>query len=122
MLTYYIHRSIKFYRTVGGKCPLEDFLDSLSDKAAQKTLAVFKFVETERVIPRKFFKKLSGSDLWEIRVSWEKNIYRYLCFLQKNALVILTHGFVKKSQKTPKGEIERALKYRNDYIRRNNDG
>ena len=114
-------RTIEFYRTSDGIAPTEEFLDALSDKVAQKTIAVMELVETERIIPTKFFKKLVGTDLYEVRVRWQSNIYRLLCFFAGNDRVVVTHGFVKKSQKTPQGEIARAERYRRDYYRRRNE-
>jgi len=61
-------RIIKFYRTSSKKCPLEEFLGSLSEKTLIKIVAIFKLVEDMEVIPVKFFKKLSGTKLYEIRV------------------------------------------------------
>ena len=120
MLTFIImSRIIKFYRTSSKKCPLEEFLDSLSEKTLIKIVAVFKLVEDMEVIPVKFFKKLSGTKLYEIRVEWQSNIYRFPCFFHKNDVIILTHGFQKKKVKTPVKEIEKAEAYRRDYLRRN---
>src|SRR6056297_2086481 len=112
-------RIIKFYRTSSKKCPLEEFLDSLSEKTLIKIVAVFKLVEDMEVIPVKFFKKLSGTKLYEIRVEWQSNIYRFPCFFYKNDLILLTHGFQKKKAKTPAKEIEKAENYREKFIRRN---
>lgn len=112
-------RIIKFYRKSDNKCPVEDFLSSLSDDLQIKITAVFKLVENLEIVPIKFFKKLSGTKLFEIRVEWQSNIYRFPCFFHKNSLVILTHGFQKKKQKTPVKEIEKARKYRDDFMRRN---
>ena len=112
-------RSIKFYRKVDNKCPVEDFLDSLSDDLLAKITAVFKLVENLDLVPVKFFKKLSGTKLFEIRVEWQSNIYRFPCFFHKNHLVILTHGFQKKKIKTPVKELDKARKYRDDFLRRN---
>ena len=112
-------RIIKFYRKSDNKCPVEDFLNSLSDDLLIKITAVFKLVENLQIVPVKFFKKLSGTKLFEIRVEWQSNIYRFPCFFHKNSLVILTHGFQKKKQKTPAKEIEKARKYRDDFLRRN---
>ena len=111
-------RTIVFYRTTVNKCPVEDFLDSLPEKVLQKTLAVFKLVENQDFISVKFFKRLKDTDLWEIRVQYGSSIYRYLCFQLKNAVIVLTHGFVKKTKKTPPKEIEKAENYRKDYLRR----
>ena len=57
--------------------------------------------------------------IWECRIKYGSNIYRIFCFMFKNSNVVLTHGFIKKAQKTPKNEIEKAEKYKNDFIKRN---
>ena len=67
-------------------------------------------------IPEKYFKHLEGTKgLYEIRVEVSSNIYRIFAFFDKGNLVILGNGFQKKSQKTPKQEIERALKIMEEY-------
>ncbi len=113
-----MERTIEFYKAASGHVPTEEFLDSLSDKVVQKTIAVIELVKTERIVPAKFFKKLVGTELYEFRIRWESNIYRLICFFDRNDKVIITHGFVKKTQKTPRGEIDRAEKYRRDYFAR----
>jgi len=112
-------RILRFYRTIEGKCAIEDYLKTLSDNLQAKVLAVFKLVENLNIVPAKFFKKLTGTKLYEVRVEWKSNIYRFPCFFHKDRLVILTHGFQKKKVKTPVKEIKRAEKYRKDYLRRN---
>ena len=84
----------------------------------QKVITVIELVETERIVPAKFFRKLVGTELFEFRIRWESNIYRLLCFFDRNDTVVITHGFVKKTQKTPQGEINRAERYRQDYFAR----
>jgi phage-related protein len=70
------------------------------------------------VVPASYFKKLGGTeDIWECRIQFGSNAYRILCFFLGNS-VVLTHGFVKKSQKTPAREIERAEAYRRDFFKR----
>ncbi|MDA3957058.1 MAG: type II toxin-antitoxin system RelE/ParE family toxin [Oceanispirochaeta sp.] len=118
MLTFYAKRN-SLYRTNTGKCPLEQFLDSRNDLTQIKILAVFRLVQESEQIPVSFFKKLKGTKLYEIRVEWQSNIYRFPCFFHKDGLVVLTHGFVKKTPKTPKNEITKAENYRRDYQRRN---
>jgi phage-related protein len=113
-----MNRTIEFYRLSDNSCPVESFLDSLDEKVAQKVLAVFKYIEEMDLVPAKFFKKLSGTDILECRIMWKSDIYRVLGFYHKNNFVILTNGFQKKSQKTPSGEIDRTVFYMNDYKRR----
>lgn len=65
------------------------------------------------------FKKLVNTDgIWEVRVSSGSDIYRIFSFFAGNSVVILTHGLVKKTQKTPPGEIERAEAYKREYLSR----
>lgn len=116
-------RKIIFYEMENGVIPVKDFLDSLSDKVLQKISWVLKLVTEIEFIPKNYFKKLiSTDDIWECRIIFGSNIYRILCFFQNDNIVVLTNGFIKKTQRTPKNEIELAEKYKNDYIRRIKDG
>lgn len=68
--------------------------------------------------PITIFQELVGSEeIWECRVQFGSNAYRLFCFFI-NSVVVLTHGFIKKSQKIPKNEIEKAEFYRQDFLRR----
>ncbi len=71
-------------------------------------------LETDPV-SKKFFKKLRGTNLYEIRTDYEGNIFRIFCFFDKGNLVVLLHGITKKTQKTPKKELERAEQLRKEY-------
>ena len=87
-------------------------------KVAQKIVGVLKLLEDLEIVPSSYFKKLVGTEeIWECRIQFGSNTYRIFCFFIDNS-VILTHGFVKKSQKTPAGEIERAEAYRRDFFKR----
>ena len=112
-------RTVSFYRTESGKSPVEDFLDSLSGKQAQKVIWVLRLVEELDVVPRQYLKKLVNTDdIWEIRVQFGGNIFRLLSFFDGATLMILTNGFAKKSQKTPRQEIELATRRKNEYLSR----
>jgi len=111
-------RKVIFYRTVNNKCPAEDFLDSLPGKAAQKVIWVLKLLEDLEIIPAHYFSKMSGTDdLWECRIKLSSNIYRVLAFWHGDE-IILTHGFIKKTQKIPINEIAKAESYKKDYFQR----
>ena len=74
-------RTVNFYRTESGKSPVEDFLDSLSGKQAQKVIWVLRLVEELDVVPRQYLKKLVNTDdIWEVRVQFGGNIFRLLGF------------------------------------------
>ena len=109
-------REVIFYKTFSGKCPVEDFLDSLPSKVVQKIVWVLKLLEDLDVVPSHYFCKMIGTDgIWECRIKFESNIYRILAF-QDGKAIVLTHGFVKKTQKTPEQEIQRAEKHKKDYF------
>lgn len=68
------------------------------------------------MVPEKYFKHLEGTKgLYEVRVEVGSNIYRIFSFFDQGNLVVLGNGFVKKTQKTPKNEIEKALKIMEEY-------
>jgi phage-related protein len=106
-------RKLVFFRTY-----FRDFADSLPKKVKEKIDAVLFTVIIAPRIPIKFFQHISGTDgLYEIRVEFESNIYRVFCCFDKGNLVVLFNGFQKKSQKTPKSEIDKALKIKEEYFK-----
>jgi len=68
------------------------------------------------MLPDTYFKKLTNTEIWECRIQYGSNNYRILCFFDKGSIIILTHGFVKKTQKAPYNEIKRAEEYKSDYL------
>jgi phage-related protein len=88
-----------------------------SDKVQEKIEFVFKVICTVQRVPKKFLQHMSGTEgLYEIRVEIESNIYRIFCCFDKGNIVILFNGFQKKTQKTPKEEMDLALKLKDDYF------
>lgn len=116
-------REIIFYRTDAERCPVEEFIDSLSGKQAQKVLWVLRLIQELDSVPSQYLKKLVNTDdIWELRVQVGNNIFRLLGFFDRDKLIILTNGFTKKTQKTPSQEIELAEQRKQDYLsRRQND-
>jgi phage-related protein len=116
-------RDIIFYKTSNNKVPIEEFLESLPDKQVKKILWVLRLVKQLDKVPIEYFKKLeSTDDIWEVRVSSGNNDYRLLGFWNKSKFIILTNGFKKKSQKTPRKEIHLAEIRKKDYMERNQNG
>jgi phage-related protein len=76
------------------------------------TIGLLKYLE---VIPEKYLKHIEETDLYEIRVSFGNNIFRIFCFFDKDRLVIVFNGFQKKTQKTPRNEIDRAVRLKKEY-------
>ena len=76
-------REILFYRTKSNECPIEDFLDTLDSKQAQKVAWVMQAVEELEKVPTTYLKKLVNTKgIWEIRVQMGSNIFRFLGFFQ----------------------------------------
>lgn len=85
-------------------------------KIKSKIIWTLKIVETIDKIPTEYLKHLEGTNgLDEIRVQIGNNIFRIFCFFDEGKLVVLTNGFQKKTQKTPKKENEKALKIKMEY-------
>ncbi|MBU1373362.1 MAG: type II toxin-antitoxin system RelE/ParE family toxin [Bacteroidetes bacterium] len=93
-----------------------DFYESQNDKVQAKIEWTLNLIKVTPKVPEKFFKHIQGTKgLYEIRVEAGSNIYRIFSFFDKGNLVVLGNGFQKKSQKTPKQEIEKALKIMEEY-------
>jgi len=107
-----VNRKLSTY----GKYFLE-FYNKLDKDLQEKIDWVFELVKTVDIIPKKYFKHLESTDgLFEIRIEYERNIYRIFCFFDEGNLVILINAFQKKTQKTPKSEIEFAKKLKRQYF------
>ena len=100
---------------------MDQFLDTLPIKAKTKILYNIRLVESG-LQDIDIFKKLEGTDLWEFRTLYSGIKYRLLAFYDKDikALIITTHGFIKKTQKTPSKEIKRAEAIRKEYYNQKN--
>ena len=112
-------REVQFYRNASGDCPVEEFLDDLGPKQAQKVAWVLKLVKELPLVPKQYLKKLEGPDeLWEVRAEFGGDAFRLLGFWDAGRLIILTNGFAKKTQKTPERELAQAAQRRHDYLNR----
>jgi len=112
-------RPVNFYHLPNGNSPVEEFLDSLTGKQAQKVLWVLQLIEELDVIPRQYFKKLVDSEgIWEVRIQFGNDIFRLLGFFDGGTLLILTNGLAKKTQKTPSQEIALAVRRKEEYLSR----
>jgi phage-related protein len=108
------HRKIIFFKNY-----FQDFFDKQSTKVKEKIVWTFDLVEDLQRVPETYLKHLENTKgLYEIRVQTGDDIFRIFCFFDKGQLVVLTHGFQKKTQKTPKKEIEQALKIKAEYENR----
>lgn len=93
-----------------------DFYEEQSDNVQAKIEWTLNLIRVTRQVPEKYFKHLEGTKaLYEIRVEVGNSIYRIFSFFDKGNLVVLGNAFHKKSQKTPKIELEKALKIMEEY-------
>ena len=112
-------REIIFYRTESGRCPVEQFLDSLTAKQSKKTTWTFGIIEELESVPQQYFRKLAGTDdIWEVRVNSGGGSFRFLSFFDGPKLVILRHAFSKKTQGTRRSDIRLAEQRKKDYFTR----
>lgn len=95
-----------------------EFYQKQNIKVKRKIQYVFELIKQVERVPDKFLKHLTETDgLYEIRIEYQSNIYRIFCCFYKGQLVVLFNGFQKKTQKTPKKEIEKAERLMKDYFR-----
>jgi phage-related protein len=105
------YRTIVFYRTY-----FEDFFIKQRGKVKEKIIWTFDLIEDLEKVPEIYLKHLENTDgLYEIRVQQGSDIFRIFCFFDHGQLVVLANGFQKKTQKTPKKEIEKAEKIKKEY-------
>lgn len=95
-----------------------EFLQKIELKTREKI--IYNIEKARFTLDPKLFKKLTGSDIWEFRTLYNGKQYRLLAFWDKtkdvDTLVIATHGFIKKTDKTPTKEIDRAHEIRKEYF------
>jgi phage-related protein len=95
----------------------QDFYLEVSDSVKEKIGYVFRVIKTVDKVSEKFLKHIEGTDgLYEIRIEVSSNIYRIFCCFDKGNLVVLFNAFQKKTQKTPKKEIDLAKKLKKEYF------
>nr|WP_101447471.1 type II toxin-antitoxin system RelE/ParE family toxin [Pontibacter ramchanderi] len=105
------HRSIIFYKDY-----FQEFFLKQRDKVKDKIIWTLDLIEELERVPETYLKHIENTDgLFEVRVQHGSDIFRIFCFFDEGKLVVLANGFQKKTQKTPKKEIERALKIKREY-------
>lgn len=108
---------IEFYRLPDGTAPVEEFLDSLDSKMRAKAVYGLSILEEYGNRLREPYSKALGQGLFELRVKFASDITRIFYFFIVDNKIILTNGFVKKSMKTPRAELDLARRYKADYER-----
>ncbi len=106
----------KIREIIAYKKYFEDFLKSQPVKVQNKIFKIIEAIETLERIPTTYLKLISGTNgLYEARIQLGSDIWRVFCFFDKGRLVILLNGFQKKTEKTPKNEIDKAISLMNEY-------
>lgn len=118
----FLHYGIKrkFRTAIFYKDYFEKFFIEQSEKVKAKIIWTIELIEELERIPEIYLKHIESTvGLYEIRIKLGSDIYRIFCFFEHGKLIILTNGFHKKKQKTPKKEIKRALKIKEAYENEN---
>lgn len=111
-----VDQNQKYRQIIFFKNYFHDFFNKQSEKVKAKIIWTFDLIEDLQRVPETYLKHIADTDgLYEIRVQVGSNIFRIFCFFDRGRLVVLANGFQKKSQKTPKKEIEQALKIKVEY-------
>ena len=109
---------IIFYETADGKSPVTDFLDNLPQKMREKVFKTIDLLKIKGNSLREPYSKSLEDGIFELRCKVGSDITRSLYFFYVSKKIIITNGFVKKTQRTPRSEIDLAKTRREDYIKR----
>ena len=108
---------LEFYTASDGESPVDEFLDEMNETHRAKALKWLAYLEKEGpTLPRPYADVLEGK-IRELRVTIAHHGYRFLYFIHAKNIVV-THAFLKKTDRVPQNEIERAKRYLNDWIQR----
>lgn len=114
---------MKYRQVITYKHYFEDFFKEQSRKIQDKIIKVLDILECIERVPANYLKYIEGTNgLFEVRVQLGSDIFRIFCCFDGNRLVVLFSGFQKKTQKTPKKEIDRAVRIMNEYFEDKNIG
>ena len=109
---------VVLYEKENGECPVEEFITSLDMKMQAKMIVLLELLEEKGNQLREPYSKSIDDGIFELRCKVGNNITRILYFFYYEGKIILTNGFVKKTQKTPTEEIKLAKERRLDFKER----
>ena len=104
-----------FYANDRGTSPVDDFISSLSEKARAKIMSFMAILEEKGPFLKRPYTDILRNDIRELRIQLSSNEYRVLYFFFLRNKIVFTNGFIKKTDKVPKEEIERAIRRMADY-------
>ncbi len=94
----------------------DEFFIKQREKVKDKIVWTLELIQELERVPETYLKHIENTNgIYEIRVQQGSDIFRIFCFFDQGQLIILANGFQKKTQKTPKNEIEKAIKIKNEY-------
>ena len=109
---------VVFFQKENGEAPVKDFISTLDYKMKAKVYRLLTMVSENGPELREPYSKHLNDGIFELRAQFGSNIARVLYFFFIGRKIIVTNGFIKKTQKTPIAEIERAKAYRDEYKQR----
>lgn len=110
--------SLEFYETSSGNSQVRDFLSKMSGKGKAKFFQIANLLKEAGPEVRMPYSRYLDDGIFEVRVIVGNDSSRVLYFFMEGQKIIFTNGFVKKTQKTPRKEIETAIRYRADYLKK----
>jgi len=113
---------VEFYEKENGDQPAKEFLLTLNVKMRAKMVNMIAILADNGNELREPYSKHLSEGIFELRAKVGSDITRVLYFFYVDKRIILTNGFIKKTQKAPQGEIDKAKKYRADYLQRKESG
>jgi len=113
---------VEYYKKQNGDMPVVNYLLTLDAKMRAKAFSEIELLEKHGPnLKEPYVARIHGPryrGLFELRIKFSSNTSRIFYFVYRERTFVLLHGFTKKSKKTPKDELERALRYRDDFERR----
>jgi phage-related protein len=108
---------VHYFTRANGRSPVREFVSSLDERIQSKIIHIIDLIQKYGIASvYSYTRKLTGSELWEIRLIGKKSV-RLLYAIQKGDTILILHGFVKKTQKTPRRELLNALQNLNEYMK-----
>lgn len=114
--------NVIFYNRVEGDKPIVSFMEELNVKLRRKAIDSLSVLEEYGNELREPYSKSMGKGLFELRVTFGNDTIRIFYFFQTDFNIVVTSGYVKKTERTPQRELSRARKYMKDYLRRDIHG
>lgn len=109
---------MKIREVIAFKDYFEEFLLAQPERIQNKIFKIIEAIETLERVPSNYLKRIVGTkELYEARIQLGSNSWRVFCFFDNDRLVILLNGFQKKTQKTPKNEINKAVRLMSEYYK-----